>query len=275
VKPLLVAITALASVAPLASAQLPECTDSLPRDTLRVVVALAPPNHSDPSGDTLSLLLAQTIARHLIPPSPLDLPSWPGTIFTVAEHPQMPTDLGASLGLTGELLFREDSKGNLKLGTERATTGSPNLNTALLAALTATNQLGELAPVAVLIQPRPDTVRLRVTWSTQPVPLTVTLFRARLVAVRADTPPLVLHLAPAVFPPDAIKANVGASFTVQYVIDADGNPVPRSLRVLTSEYREFVAAAFDAILQGRYAPARAQGCPVPALVMQTVRFAFR
>lgn len=76
--------------------------------------------------------------------------------------------------------------------------------------------------------------------------------------------------------PDGLRrAGVSGLVQLQFVVGIDGKVDERSVRVLTSSHPAFTLAAFQALRESRFRPARLGGRPAAALVQQTTRFSYR
>jgi TonB family protein len=76
--------------------------------------------------------------------------------------------------------------------------------------------------------------------------------------------------------PDGLR-RVGVSGLVrlQFVVGSGGRVDERSIRVLVSSHPGFLLAAFQAVRESRFKPARRGGSPTAVLVEQTIRFSYR
>jgi periplasmic protein TonB len=76
--------------------------------------------------------------------------------------------------------------------------------------------------------------------------------------------------------PDGLRrAGVSGLVQLQYVVGSDGRVDERSVRVLVSSHPGFLLAAFQALRESRFKPARRAGRPTAVLVQQTIRFDYR
>lgn len=76
--------------------------------------------------------------------------------------------------------------------------------------------------------------------------------------------------------PDGLRrAGVSGLVQLQYVVRIDGRVDQRSVRVLVSSHPGFLLAAFQALRESRFKPARRGGRPAAVLVQQTIRFDYR
>jgi len=76
--------------------------------------------------------------------------------------------------------------------------------------------------------------------------------------------------------PDGLRrAGVSGWVQLQFVVGVDGRVDERSVRVLVSAHPGFTLAAFQAVRESRFRPARRGGRPTAVLVQQTIRFSYR
>lgn len=77
------------------------------------------------------------------------------------------------------------------------------------------------------------------------------------------------------FPAAAIRAGIGDSLLVEFVVDTTGRAQPGSLILVRRSYREFAEAAFLAVRTARFTPARRGDCAVAARVQMPINFVLR
>ncbi|MEA2724434.1 MAG: periplasmic protein TonB [Gemmatimonadales bacterium] len=76
--------------------------------------------------------------------------------------------------------------------------------------------------------------------------------------------------------PDGLRrAGMSGVVQLQFVVGSDGRVDDRSIRVLVSSHPGFTLAAFQALRESRFKPARRGGRPTAVLVEQTIRFSYR
>ena len=92
------------------------------------------------------------------------------------------------------------------------------------------------------------------------------------VEAQVDEPVELVTIPTPRYPPALRLAGIAGRLAVQYVVDTTGHAEPGSWRVLRTTNAAFEDPAREAIMQGRFNPARIKGRPVRQLVQQTVVF---
>jgi len=95
------------------------------------------------------------------------------------------------------------------------------------------------------------------------------------VAGEVDEPVSTVLIPAPRYPPALRAAGIEGEVVVQYVVDTTGLVEPASWSVLRATQDGFREPAREAILAGRFTPARVSGRKVRQLVQQVVRFAMR
>ena len=102
---------------------------------------------------------------------------------------------------------------------------------------------------------------------TGPVSTTETFVEAEV-----DDPVRPIEIPKPRYPPVLQQAGIAGSVDVQYVVDTLGRAEPPSWRVIRSTNKAFEDPARDAIMQGKFKPARIRGQAVRQLVQQRISF---
>jgi periplasmic protein TonB len=92
------------------------------------------------------------------------------------------------------------------------------------------------------------------------------------VEAEVDDPVRAIEIPRPRYPPVLQQAGIAGSVDVQYVVDTLGRAEPSSFRVLRSTNKAFEDPAREAILAGRFKPARIRGQAVRQLVQQRISF---
>ena len=74
------------------------------------------------------------------------------------------------------------------------------------------------------------------------------------------------------YPPVMASAGIEGSVDIQYIVDVTGSVEPGSIKILASTNKAFEEPAREAILKGKFKPAKFKGEPVRQLVQQRLRF---
>lgn len=106
-----------------------------------------------------------------------------------------------------------------------------------------------------------------VVGGTGPVSTTETFVEAEV-----DDPVRPIDIPKPRYPPVLQQAGIAGSVDVQYVVDTLGRAEPASWRVLRSTNKAFEDPARDAIMAGRFKPARIRNQAVRQLVQQRISF---
>jgi len=106
-----------------------------------------------------------------------------------------------------------------------------------------------------------------VVGGTGPVSTTETF-----VESEVDDPVRALEIPKPKYPPVLQQAGIAGSVDVQYVVDTLGRAEGSSFRVLRSTNKAFEDPAREAILAGKFKPARIRGQAVRQLVQQRISF---
>lgn len=92
------------------------------------------------------------------------------------------------------------------------------------------------------------------------------------VEAEVDDPVRPLDIPKPRYPPVLQQAGIAGSVDVQYVVDTLGRAEPASWRVLRSTNKAFEDPAREAIMAGRFKPARIRNQAVRQLVQQRISF---
>lgn len=92
------------------------------------------------------------------------------------------------------------------------------------------------------------------------------------VEAEVDDPVRPIDIPRPRYPPVLQQAGIAGSVDVQYVVDTLGRAEPASWRVLRSTNKAFEDPAKDAIMAGKFKPARIRGQAVRQLVQQRISF---
>jgi protein TonB len=92
------------------------------------------------------------------------------------------------------------------------------------------------------------------------------------VEAEVDDPVRPLNIPRPKYPPVLQQAGIAGSVDVQYVVDTLGRAEPASWKVLRSTNKAFEDPAREAIMDGRFKPARIRGQAVRQLVQQRISF---
>lgn len=210
------------------------------------------------------LFYAQTVGEHFSAPRALTLAYLP------TRQPSASPTMD-DLGLGGDLKFKLDSRGHLKLPIS-VTTTAPELNEALARALLMADSAGELSPTPATPDFADGIVRLRISASRERPPVAVPLLAARLRVLLVDSSPQLISYQNPKYPKGAQYAGVSGRVVLRFVVGESGGVIPSTMQVVEAEYREFIDAAVAAMLQAKFAPAEVSGCAVPMQVQQALSF---
>jgi protein TonB len=108
-----------------------------------------------------------------------------------------------------------------------------------------------------------------------PHPDSTARFDETFVAAEVDEAVAAVLIPAPHYPPVLRAAAIEGEVQAQYVVDTTGRVEHASWKVLKASHDGFREAAREAILAGRFKPARVGGRPVRQLVQQVVRFAIR
>lgn len=116
-------------------------------------------------------------------------------------------------------------------------------------------------------------LRLRVS-TVQEVDSGQPLFRLRVPLARFASParPQMRTHGGLRYPRELRRANIQGGVLMQFVIDADGAPLERSLLVLQATHPLFAESVLEFVRKSTFEPARIGSCPVALIVTQEFNF---
>jgi hypothetical protein len=218
------------------------------------------------------------IASTFEQPRRISLGSWPGTSFddTDANH-SCAAEPWCDVGpWEGEVEFQVTKHRRVKEFQWRLRPDSPEAIAALEEAIHQADSLGLIPPKAKAKGLPSGTIRLGFGLSRRPLPSgSVPIGEIRLPYIRASVPVRILHQPTPEFPAGAVLARASGMVKLQFIV-AENGLVPReSIRVIQADPSGFILPSVNAIVESRFQPAEAGGCPVKLLVEQRVRFKYR
>lgn len=231
-----------------------------------VILGLAPgqPRHHAPAAPDDYALAAQAVQLHLVPPTKVTLPLWARTASPEPSPAVRPEVL--RYGLHSDLVFRLNASGHLADSTITVNTASPELNASLVAAIKSADAANDFSPPSESVRDDSGTIVLRlVDWTHTGVGLP--LVRLSIPTIRVDSSAkMVSHPTPAT-PTITVPQEVVDTVVLLHVVTALGQADPKTFRVVSGGYREFVVSAMEAVVHSQYTPARIRRCAVPQEVV--------
>lgn len=228
---------------------------------LPVAVGLAPSRQVD-SGSTDPHRAAEAIKLHFRAPQRLSLPLWARIDVTDSAHLDPSDALGH--GLDTELSFRLTDAGRLVDSSIELQTASPELDSSLVKAIRRADSARAFTDTGL--------IALRVMDWTKRLGAEVGLVRLVIPTIRADSAPRVVSINQLQYPELAMANQIEDAVTLEFVVTELGGADPTTFRIVSGEYQEFAIEAMNAVVQGRFVPARVGACPVPALLQQVIEF---
>ena len=223
------------------------------------------PSRSLGSGATDFLGAAEAIKLHYQAPQRLTLPFWARIIAADSTHRDTSDDLGH--GLDTDVSFRLTGASRLVDSSIAVQSASPEVDSSLVSAIRRADSADAFMDTG--------TVALRLMdWTKRKGP-EVGLVRLVIPTIRANSDVKVLSIDQVHYPESAIASNIGGSVTLEFVVTELGDVDPTTFRVVSGEYPELALEAMNAVVQGRFEPARVRACPVPALAQQVLEFRIR
>ena len=243
-------------------------------DTVHRVVYLALGNPLPRAGTHLrawSEVVLQEVAGQFRPPATITIRQLTIAPFYVqagAGPEKMP-------GLAGDAVVRVERGGRVALASITSSTGSPEIDEALLRAIAAADSLQMVPPLPENHREPAALLRLRVT-TTQPTDrVSLPRFRVSL-PITWITSPLVpadrLSARPPEYPRTLRERGIEGMVIAQFVVDREGRMEPNTLRFLRARHVEFVDAVIRVLPGYRFKPARVGRCPVRQLVQLPFEF---
>jgi hypothetical protein len=231
-----------------------------------VILGLAPgqPRHHAAAAPDDYALAAQAVQLHLTPPGKVTLPLWARTASPEPSPAVRPEVL--RYGLHSDVIFRLNASGHLADSTISINTASPELNASLVAAIKAADAANDFSPPSDAVRDDSGTIALRlVDWTHTGVGLP--LVRLSIPAIRVDSSAqMISHPTPAT-PTITVPQEVVDTVVLLHVVTALGQADPKTFRVVSGGYREFIVSAMEAAVHSQYTPARIHSCAVPQEVV--------
>lgn len=243
------------------------------RDTSRYTVFLAWRESSDAAGLKPAL---RAIAASFVAPASVTTRLWPGTYFPDPDSSrQIQASRARGVGpFTGELWI-ELNEGRIQRAQWHLAPGSPQLQDAVLEAVRRADSGQAFTGPTLSKASRRTTLRLALKTAAESEPsMGLPILRLRLPTIRVEHPVTVIHIPAPAFPVKALRTKRKGGVDLQYVVTEDGRAAPTSMRVVEADDSAFAAAAREAIVAGRFQPARVLGCPVQMLVQQRISYRF-
>ena len=243
------------------------------RDTARYTLFLASRETSDSARLEPTL---RAIAASFVAPDGVTTRLWPGTYFPDPDSSgQVGPFRARSVGpFTGEL-WVDLEVGRLQRSRWYLAPGSVQLQAAVLEAVHRADSGQAFAALAPAKGRRQATVHLALRTATESEPVGgVSILRLRIPTIRVERTVEVIHIPTPAYPAEARKERRRGGVHLQYVVTEEGRASRASMRVVEADDSAFAAAAREAIVAGRFQPARVRGCPVQMLVQQRISYRF-
>ena len=218
-------------------------------------------------------------------PSPINFAAWErADTRDSTTAPTMANEAALTIGPEGQLV---------SIALIQSSLVAP-VDSALLSALRAAIQGGDVLPPSVHGIDKPLTIFVALTVGPSPIwgPSTEPRRADRPVMPTRRTVELPLRLLDLPvkrfsalvnvdmersthphYPEDLNRARWEGDVDLEYVVGPDGSVIPGTIRVIGGTERRFAAAAIEALKGTRFFSAEIDGCPVPVLTVQ--RFSFR
>lgn len=274
---LLIALVAAAGAAGRAAAQVPCAFDTAAHvETVRLRALLEVTEALDTQGATALPLRPVSVAvgTFLEAPRGLVLPAWigaPPALLIAGEQDAYDSALLALL--RSDLEFSLDRKGRLDRAVWRQRALLPGLDSALALALYRAEEAGALGAAAERAAARDRRLRARLELSTRPAGTSVELFAVTIRALRVERPAsLVTPLRP-IYPREALRQRADGAVEAVFLVDARGEAPAERVIIRFASDREFLLPARQLITGSAFRPAEVDGCPVPMLLRERIRFA--
>jgi hypothetical protein len=236
---------------------------TMPVDTATVTVVVRPAWNMTGSSRKRARLLAQVLANFFEPPTIATLPQPQG--WYRRDGVPLP-------GSGGTLQVDLSDSGRISALGWTKPSESPELMNAVTRALEAAGTAGALSTLG---KKRGDSMRILLAAVDRAQKEDQSLMQLKAVYYPLEHPAEIESMPTADYPDALRPARAEGWVDVTYVVGVDGRVVPSTLRTVSFTHAEFVEPARDAILQGRFRPARSRGCRLSQLVAQRVSFATR
>lgn len=247
------------------------------RDTASFTLYLAPPQPMA-GGDAARKYapFVAAVASNFQSPGSVSLATWPGTFYVGSPGAPGADPLDGAVGPLAGTLRIELRKGRVRRIAWEMVPDSWEVTQAVRAAVERADSLGNFLGLKLPPGSPGGAVRLGLrTSATAAPPDGWPILRVRMPYLKIETPATPLRIPTPVYPYPAWRRAVDGHVALQFIIEENGRVRPESIRVLEANYREFADAGVQAILGGEFNPATAGGCPVKALVQQSIRFSVR
>jgi hypothetical protein len=188
----------------------------------------------------------------------------------VSKKPKKLPGAYAPYGLHGFVRFQLDSMGRLTNTSMVASSASPDITDAVIAAIERADSAYAFPPPSTALRRENGEISLRFVDTVDTKDPSVALMRLIIPTVPVDEDPAVLsypkqdELAPQVG--GARMTTSHARVLLEFIIGIDSAIAPGSLRLLESPTGALATAAIRGLQTARLRPAKIAGCAVPALV---------
>lgn len=232
---------------------------------------VAAPAKKDASPELLAdyLLAAGAIREQF---SHLTMLRLPFATRVVNKKPKKLPGSYAPYGLHGFVRFQLDSSGKLTNTPIVASSASPDISDAVVAAIHLADSAYAFPPPSKALRSENGEIALRFVDTVETKDPSVALARLIIPTVPVDDDPAVLNLRMEGGPP-APGVTVGARHTrvlLEFIIDTDGTVAPGSLRILDAPNSAFATRALEGLKRAQLRPGKIGRCVVPALVRMPV-----
>jgi hypothetical protein len=210
---------------------------------------------------------ARALADAFVPPKKLSFREPP--VATAAMSIWWSDGTAMALGLGATLELRTDTLGRLSSVEIGDSTGSPELNEALLAAAQradslrtlATSEPGDTTSAHILLTAllqfgRPETA--------------VMLLRVPKIFPTGDV--TIKHMSRPEYPAVPRQIGLPGFVELEWVVDERGKAIPKSVTAEHAQFKEFLAAAVHVVLGATFNPAQWGNCPIKEVVKQSINF---
>jgi len=238
------------------------------RRAFDLYLSLAAPRTASAEEQEAYQAIAIAIASVFQQPTSVSLPGWPGTFVPFDVDSADPVQ--AYLGLAGSLELNLDRDGHLVTDAVHVVSGSPEVAFGLRQAVRSAAAQGELPRLTRAQWPQHGRVHFQLLESQRPIPDAVAIVHVKIQGLAVDELPRLVR--PAVGDSPALASDVWDEAVWEFVIAPTGRAIPSSFSLLKAKFSEYAEAARDILVRSVFQPAMIDGCPVPMLVREAVRF---
>jgi TonB family protein len=179
--------------------------------------------------------------------------------------------MSARRAVSGWIRLSISGTGRLQSANLMASTSYPAIDSAILAMIHRADSAGAIPPPPSTTN---DTAFIDLSieeggsHST-----TLTRFGPAEVAMWVpESQPSLVHAGPVRYPEALRSRQIGGRLVFEFVVGADGVPIPSTIHVRSATDPAFAAASLALVQGSRYRPATLRGCTIPMLVQQGINF---